>query len=436
MMSNWSTVTRIPVTRQRAANVAMALTIMALIMSVATESLQAQTLTVRHAFNGSPDGFSPWAAPIQDSEGNFYGTTWAGGTLGFGTIYEVDSSGKETTLHNFAGGKDGSNPWAVLTMDAAGNLYGTTNSGGGAYCFNNYGCGIVFKLSHGTQGWKETILYAFKGGSDGANPGYGALALDTAGNLYGTTIYGGTGYCSTGCGTVFKLTHTSGIWQEQLLHTFTALSQTDGATPHGGLVLDAAGNVYGTTSIGGNSSCGCGTVYKLDAIGGETILYSFQGGADGAEPFASLVRDKLGNLYGTTLFGGNNLNYGTVFELDANGTETPLHIFAGYPTDGGYPYAPLVRDGAGNLYGTTYIGGNSSGGGFCETNNQPQGCGTVFRVAANGQETILYNFSYYLTGAETTAGVILDAKGQALYGATAAGGPSTNRGGDLFKLGK
>jgi len=394
---------------------------------------------VLHAFNGSPDGLVPSAAPIQDSQGNFYGTTFEGGALGFGTVYEVDSTGKETILHNFAGGKDGSNPWAGLIMDAAGNLYGTTYSGGGAYCFNNEGCGVVFRLSHGTQGWKGTILYVFKDMPDGAHPGYGPLALDKAGNLYGTTLYGGTGYCSTGCGIVFKLTHTSGIWQEQVLHTFTALSQTDGATPYGGLLLDAAGNVYGTTSIGGNSTCGCGTVYKLDATGAETILYSFQGGTDGAEPFGALVQDQLGNLYGTTLFGGNNLSnlsYGTVFEVDVNGTETLLHVFAGYPTDGGYPYARLVRDGAGNLYGTTYIGGNSSGGGFCVTNNQPQGCGTVFRVAANGKETILYNLSYFLNGAETTAGVILDAKAQALYGATAVGGPSTNHGGALFKLSK
>jgi uncharacterized repeat protein (TIGR03803 family) len=434
MMSTWSAVTRIRIARQRAAKVAM-VTITVLTMSFATAWLQAQTLTVLHAFTGSPHGSSPWAAPIEDSQGNFYGTTWAGGTLGFGTIYEVDSTGKETTLHNFAGGNDGSNPWAGLIMDAAGSLYGTTNTGGGAYCFNNYGCGVVFKLSRGTPRWKETILYAFKGEPDGAHPGYGALILDRAGNLYGTTLYGGAGYCSTGCGIVFKLTHKSVIWQEQVLHTFTALSPTDGATPYGGLVLDAAGNLYGTTSIGGNTSCGCGTVYKLDATGAETILYSFQGGADGAEPLATLVRDKLGKLYGTTVYGGSNLSYGTVFELDVNGTETPLHIFAGFPTDGAYPHAPLVRDGAGNFYGTTYIGGNSAGR-FCETNNQPQGCGTVFRVGANGKETILYNFSYSSSGAETTAGVIFDAKAQALYGATAVGGPSINRGGALFKLGK
>jgi len=305
--------------------------------------------------------------------------------------------------------------------------------GGGAYCFNNYGCGVVFKLAHGTQGWKGTILYVFKGGSDGANPGYGALALDTAGNLYGTTVHGGTGYCSTGCGIVFRLTNNSGIWAEQVLHAFVSLSQTDGATPYGGLILDGAGNVYGTTSIGGTSICGCGTVYMLDATGMESILYSFQGGTDGAEPYAALVRDKFGNLYGTTLFGGNSLSYGTVFKLNVNGTEAPLHVFAGYPTDGAFPYAPLARGEAGNLYGTTYIGG-SSGGGFCETNEQPQGCGTVFRVGASGKETVLYSFSYYSTGAETTAGVLLDAKAQALYGATAAGNRSTNHGGALFKL--
>jgi uncharacterized repeat protein (TIGR03803 family) len=277
MISNWSAVTGIPVIWRRAANVAIGLTITVLITSFITKSLGAQTVTVLHAFNGSPDGSAPLAVPIQDSQGNFYGTTSEGGTLGFGTVYEVDSSGKETILHNFAGGSDGANPWAGLIMDAAGNLYGTTNTGGGAYCFNDYGCGVVFKLAHGTQGWKGTILYVFKGGSDGANPGYGALALDTAGNLYGTTVHGGTGYCSTGCGIVFRLTNNSGIWAEQVLHAFVSLSQTDGATPYGGLILDGAGNVYGTTSIGGTSICGCGTVYMLDATGMESILYSFQG---------------------------------------------------------------------------------------------------------------------------------------------------------------
>jgi uncharacterized repeat protein (TIGR03803 family) len=414
----------------------MALVIMLVLVAFATESLQARTLSALHVFRSPPDGGSPWAAPIRDKHGNFYGTTWAGGTKSWGTVYKVDSTGKETILHSFVGGKDGSNPWAGLIVDAAGNLYGTTNTGGGNYCFNNYGCGVVFELSQGKHGWKETILYAFKGGSEGQNPGYGALARDKAGNLYGTTIYGGTGYCSTGCGVVFKLTHTSGLWKEQVLHTFTAGSQTDGAAPYGGLVLDAAGNVYGTTSIGGSSSpCGCGTVFKLDPSGTETILYNFAGGADGAEPYATLVQDAAGNLYGTTLFGGNNLSFGTVFKLDASGTKTLLHTFAGYPSDGSGPYAPLVQDAAGNLYGTTYFGGNSSGGGFCETNQQPQGCGIVFKVDTNGKETVLHNFSYPVDGAEVNAGVILDAKGN-LYGGTGVGGTRRIHAGILFQLTK
>jgi uncharacterized repeat protein (TIGR03803 family) len=412
------------------------LVITIMLVAFSSASLQARTVKAVHVFSNPPDGGSPWAPPIQDKLGNFYGTTWAGGTKGWGPVYKVDPAGKETILHSFVGGKDGAGPWAGLIMDAAGNLYGTTNTGGGDYCFNHYGCGVVFKLSHDTHGWNETILYALKGGSEGEHPGYGALARDASGNLYGTTIYGGTGYCSTGCGVVFKLTHTSGVWKEHVLHTFTAGSQTDGATPYGGLVLDAAGNVYGTTSIGGDStSCGCGTVFKLDPSGNETILYNFAGGPDGAEPFAAIVRDSNGDLYGTTLFGGNNLSYGTVFKLDAGGTKTLLHTFVGYPSDGSDPYAPLVRDSTGNLYGTTYFGGNSSGGGFCETNNKPDGCGIVFKVSTTGKETVLHNFSYDVDGAEITAGVILDAKGN-LYGGTGAGGPTKVHGGIVFELTK
>lgn len=429
MSSDWHSVSKISATCSRVANGAMALVIVAMFVAFAAASLNARTLSALHVFSDSPDGGSPWAAPIQDKQGNFYGTTWAGGTLGFGTVYEVDSTGHETILHNFTGGKDGSNPWSGLTIDAKGNLYGTTIVGGGAYCFNDYGCGVVFRLSHGTRGWKESILYSFKGVSDGAHPGYGALAIDTAGNLYGTTIYGGTGYCSTGCGIVFKITHHSGVWQEQVLHTFTAFSQTDGATPYGGLVLDPAGNIYGTTSGGGNSACGCGTVFKLDPSGAETVIYNFGGGADGAEPFAGPLRDAAGNLYGTTLSGGSDLGYGTVFKLDATGTKTLLHTFTGYPYDGAAPYATLARDAAGNLYGTTYFGG--SGKSVCQSNGQPIGCGTMFKVNAQGKETVLHNFS--VDGAEIIGGVTLDANGN-LYGATSIGGRKYPGAGIVYKL--
>ena len=382
-------------------------------------------------FKGSPDGSSPWAAPIHDTHGNFYGTTWSGGKFGFGTVFEVDSTGKETILHDFAGGSDGAFPWSGLIMDAAGNLYGTTNTGGGAYCFNNYGCGVVFKMSPKRGGgWTETVLYAFKGKPDGQHPGYGSLAQDAAGNLYGTTIDGGGGYCSAGCGVVFKLARSSsGHWKETVLHSFNA-TQTDGVTPYGGVILDAAGNAYGTTSLGGSSSCGCGTVFKLDATGKATILYSFTGGADGAQPFGALVRDSAGNLYGTTWDPATGYNYGTVYKLDPSGTKTSLHSFTGYPSDGAAPIGALVRDSAGNLYGTTYFGGNGNDP-FCETNHQPQGCGAVFKVDKNGKETILHNFVYSVDGAEISAGVTLDAKGN-LYGGASVGGNRHN--GLVYKL--
>jgi uncharacterized repeat protein (TIGR03803 family) len=417
----------------------MLLILVVFVVIFVNELLQARSLDVVHGFNGPPDGWSPWAAPIHDKRGNYYATTWAGGALGFGTVFKIDSAGKETILHNFVGGNDGSNPWAGLTIDAAGNIYGTTNSGGGPYCFNNYGCGVVFRLSpHGKHGWKETILYAFKGASDGAHPGFGTLARDTVGNLYGTTTYGGGGYCSTGCGVVFRLTHIFGVWKEQVLHVFASGSQTDGTAPYASVVLDDAGNLYGTTSMGGSPiSCNCGTVFELDKTGKETILYNFTGGADGFDPIATLLRDAAGNLYGTTLQGGSSIGYGygTAFKLDPTGAKSILHTFNGYPADGAGPRAALVRDSAGNLFGTTYYGGNKSGNGFCAVGGHPSGCGTVFKIDKNGKETVLHNFSYPVDGAEVSAGVALDAKGN-LYGATAVGGPHDNDGGIVYKLTK
>jgi uncharacterized repeat protein (TIGR03803 family) len=206
------------------------------------------------------------------------------------------------------------------------------------------------------------------------------------------------------------LTHTSSGWQERALYAFGKNSQTDGANPYGGVILDAAGNVYGTTYFGGSS--GAGTVFKIDPSGSETVLYNFKAGTtDGGGPFVGLVRDEAGNLYGTTAYGGDPIcDCGTVFKVDANGTETLLHIFTAYPLDGGRP-GLLVRDKVGNLYGTA-DGGNSSN---CrDSNNQPSGCGVIFEVNTKGKEIILHNFSS--TDGAGPEGLIL--YGGSFYGAT------------------
>ena len=311
-------------------------------------------------------------------------------------------------LHQFAGGSDGMSPTAGLVRDAAGNLYGTTYYGGGPGCpflGEDIGCGIVFKLDPNRN---ETILYRFTGGPDGGNPEAG-LVRDRDGNLYGTTYYGGDLNCSApyGCGTVFKV-DVSGA--ETVLHSFNA---ADGPHPYADLLRDAAGNLYGTT-LGGEGSFG--TVFKLNTSGKLRVLYRFTNGADGGGPAAGLIRDAAGNLYSTTVEGGVS-NFGTVFKLDSTGTETVLHSFAG-SLDGAYPLAGLVRDAAGNLYGTTESYG-------------PFRAGTVFKLDSTGAETVLHSFAAPPDGAYPYAGLVRDTAGN-LYGTTNGGG--SFGAGTVFKL--
>ena len=278
---------------------------------------QAPTFTVLHAFTGLSDGGFPSASLVRDTAGNLYGTTDTRGTYGNGVVFRLGTSGRETVLHSFTGGKDGADPEAGLVRDVAGNLYGTTRTGGA------YGYGVVFKLD--TTG-KETVLHSFTGGADGANPNFGdpGLLRDVAGNLYGTTGAGGDLACRfvsaalaslgfPGCGVVFKLDTTG---KETVLHRFTG--GADGADPATGLVRDTAGNLYGNTFGGGDLACGggsgCGVVFKLDTTGKETVLHKFTGGKDGANPAGRLVRDSAGSLYGTTQSGGAFHN-GVVFKL-------------------------------------------------------------------------------------------------------------------------
>jgi uncharacterized repeat protein (TIGR03803 family) len=316
------------------------------------------TYQLLHSFSRNIDGAYPSGTLILDAAGNIYGTLSVLGPVGDGAAFELSpaSGGTwvETVLHHFGVGKDGSVVPAGLAMDAAGNLYGTTEAGG------YYGFGTVFELSPSGGGhWKETILHSFnKNGKDGITP-LGSVTLDAAGNVYGTTERGGS---KNGGGIVFELSPGSGhTWTEKLLLTF----EYGGKGPYfpkAGVVLDASGNLYGTTFAGGVYAYG--TVFKLSPTEGgvwsPNLIYSFNASGDsGAQPEASLIVDASGNLYGTTNRDGA-LGGGTAFELSPQGggywNEITLHSF-GASGDGSLSQGSLIRDTTGNLYGTTLDGG-------------------------------------------------------------------------------
>jgi len=389
----------------------------------------AQSERVLYSFcakSNCADGSNPAGNLIPDGAGNFYGTTAAGGivgglcqSFGCGTIFELTASGTVRNLYKFSGGSDGDEPMGGLVRGSTGNVYGTTGYGGntGGVC-GTYGCGTVFELVKTGATITEKVLHTFTGGTDGANPGSG-LVRDLNGNLYGTTLGGGGSGCSSGagCGTVFKITSAG---NEEVLYSFTG--NADGATPSASLILDAADNLYGTTAYGGNfgggcSSLGCGVVFKVTPAGQEVVLYAFKGGADGQSPMAPLVRDGKGDLYGTSSTGGDvsNVNCsigengcGIVFKLTANGVLLTLYAFTGYPADGQHPLAGVIRDKQGGLYGTTDWGGPSNGG-------------TVFKLTPSGVETVLHSFTGGTDGLNSHSGLVLDGKGN-LYGAALYGG--------------
>jgi uncharacterized repeat protein (TIGR03803 family) len=407
----------------------------------AARRAQAQTFTVLHSFSGS-DGQFPLADLVRDSAGNLYGTTQSGGasinclnsdgTTGCGTVFKLSPSGTLTVLHSFTGHdrrqpslSDGAIPLAGLVRDSDGNLYGTTQYGGGsANCSNDYGtqgCGTVFKLDpSGTL----TVLHSFTGSTDDGAIPQGDLVRDSDGNLYGTTSGGG----SSGDGTVFKMDDSGAlIW----LHSFTGYdssdpSASDGADPAAGLVRDNSGNLYGTTSKGGANYCGisgyipCGTVFELSPSGALTWLHSLSD-SEGATPYGDLVMDaSQTTLYGTTSDGGSKVA-GTAFKLDTSGGNFGvLHNFAGGTDDGRNPYAGLVRGSDGTLYGTTNLGGRNS---ECSIYG---GCGTVFKLDPSGTLTLLHRFSGNI-GQLYKGRLVMDSYGN-LYGTTYLGGTSTNCG--------
>jgi uncharacterized repeat protein (TIGR03803 family) len=357
------------------------------VFELASQSNGGWAIKVLHTFTGFEDGGEPLSTLIFDEVGNLYGTAAVGGANSHGVVFKLapnqDGSWTESVLYSFMGGADGAVPAAGLIFDQAGNLYGTTEVGGGSRNYsacNNEGCGTVFKLAPNQDGsWTETVLHAFclqDGCDDGALPIYTGLIFDQTGNLYGTTGYGGNlSQCNgIGCGVVFQLTpNANGAWTENVLHRFSSINSHGGFHPYDSLIFDQAGNLYGTTEEGDNLSLcyhfGCGVVFQLtpgtEGSWKEEVLHSF-GGRDGSIPYASLIFDHSGNLYGTTTAGGAD-RFGVVFKLAPNSNggwdETVLHDF--YDNPGAVPNAGVIFDGAGNLYGTTGgDGGNTFGSVF------------------------------------------------------------------------
>ncbi len=376
---------------------------------------QGASTEVLYSFAGEDDGEYTDTDVEVDAAGNLYGTSVLGGDFGGGTVWQlspVGGSWVHTVLYSFTGGVDGGEPYKGVTLDGAGNLYGTAVTGGSGSCEG--GCGVTYKLTKSGETWKHRVIHAFSGGADGSGPG-SRVAVDKRGNVYGMTPTGGTnglgvvyvlrprssgGYAfrvihtftggtdgssgsagrmvlrggrifgaattggANGTGTVFQLTPTQGgEWDFKTLYSFHAAP--DGVFPYGALLFDSAGNIYGTTYYGGTN--GLGAVYKLSPTTSgewnETVLYSFQTGSDGNSSISNLVSDAIGNLYGTTSEGG--LGSGTIFQLtpDPNGTwtESVPHSFQGSP-DGAFPYAGMVSDGAGSFFGATVHGGDDGDG--------------------------------------------------------------------------
>jgi len=323
------------------------------------------TEAVLHSFSDNGhDGFLPQGGLIFDAAGNLYGTTSGGGEHKGGTVFELSpvtgGGWSEFVLHNFGAGTDGSESNAGLVMDGAGNLYGTTTLGG------VHGDGTAFELTPVTgEGWTEKMLHSFSGTTDGSQP-WAGLTFDAAGNLYGTTLYGG----AYNGGTVFELMpQTGGQWAGKVLHAFGEVNANGVSIyePYGGVVFDQAGNLYGTTYYGGGN--GGGIVYELTpSTGGawkETPVRNF-GGTGGSQPLAGVIIDAAGNLYGTTANGGNehascaSAGCGVVYELTpvTGGGWAETVLIAFNYTDGGHPTGTLIFDAAGNIYGTTADGGS------------------------------------------------------------------------------
>ena len=385
-----------------------AVAIASMLIMVMIQPAQAQTFNLLHTFTGGQDGAHPFAGLTLDRAGNLYGTTYGGGD-GVGAVYKLTHRSSGWTLNSLSTLNVGGNgPLGGVVFGPNGTLYGTTSQA------TRYGgFGTVFNLSPAATvckaalcPWIESLSYLFEGSPDGYGPGYGNLIFDQAGDIFGTTYGGGNNY-----GIVYELKSSGGSWIESVLHSFL---YNDGADPYNGVIFDNAGNLYGTT-WGGGSHHG-GTVFELTYSAGsgwqETVLYSFQNDSDGSGPYSGLIFDASGNLYGATSTGGPG-GGGTVFQLTPsdNGvwTFSVIYSFAGAENCG--PEGSLALDEAGNLYGTTVCDG---------ANN----LGSVFELTLSGDSwtyTALHDFTGGSDGAGLFCSVIFDANGN-LYGTAADGG--------------
>lgn len=418
--------------------------IMAMVLVMLTvgvsQPAQAQTYKVIHNFGGQ-DGSHPYAGLTIDKAGNMYGTTASGGA-GYGTVFRLVPKGSGwvfNPLYSFHGGNDAAYPAANLVFGPDGSLYGT-GLGGGSGC-GGIGCGAVFSLRPQATAcktalcaWAETVVYRFTG-NDAYDPDLGELVFDQAGNIYGVTEFGGSGSpYPNGEGAVYKLSPSGGGWSESLLYSFRG--GEDGEFPYSGVISDEAGNLYGTTRQGGGSGCldkvGCGTVFQLTQSGSgwtENIIYRFQGSSDGAFPEAGVIFDSAGNLYGTTSTGGNlscdsGFGCGAVFELAHSGNNWMFSSLYDFPNGSGPggPVANLTRDADGNLYGTTLSDG-------------AHGQGNIFKLSPSGNGwtyTDVYDFTGGSDGGQPISNVTIDANGN-LYGTTYQGG--ANNLGVVWKIG-
>jgi uncharacterized repeat protein (TIGR03803 family) len=363
-----------------------------LLYMAAATAAPAQTFTNLFSFDGSNGAIPLWAGLVQGLDGNFYGTTSAGGGNGAGTAFKITRGGALTTLHSFTGGEDGSGPMPGLVLATNGDFYGV-NSNGGAD-----GGGAAFKI---TPGGTVTPLLGFSGGAEGANPN-SALVQATNGNFYGTTVNGAISGCNDGCGAIFEMTPAGAL---TTLHDFDF---TDGWDAQNALMVQGTdGDLYGETAGGGiaKSICpplglgsGCGVIFKITPGGEFTSLHIFDG-TDGYDPYGGLVQATDGNLYGTTLLGGAN-DDGTVFKITPGGTFTKLHNFNG--TDGKWPQG-VVQATDGNFYGTTYYGGSKNDG-------------TIFKITPDGTLTTLHNFDG--TDGANPNSALLQATDGTFYGTT------------------
>jgi uncharacterized repeat protein (TIGR03803 family) len=417
--------------------------LLSLLMLGFAGSAGAADFKVLLAFDGSNGALPRWQTLTFDSSGNLYGASAGGSWYYGGVVYKLvpnpDGTWVQSILTSFDGGLDGWDVYSGVVFDNAGNLYGETGSGGplpgGCGFYTSNGCGTVYKLAPNPDGsWARTFVHTFEGRSDGRAPGHG-LVSDAAGNFYGTTE--SDGLCDGAisrdnkCGTVFQLTsNPDGSWTHEVIDYFPKT----GTFPQGGLAIDAAGAMYGTTEWGGGlGSCdnnSCGTVFKLapnpDGTWAETVLHRFGNALDGSRPIGGVIFDSDGNLYGTTYSGGDTAcDCGTVFRLtpnpDGSWTEHVLLRFAGGGL-GKNPSAGLAMDSAGNLYGTAYSGG-------------AHGYGTVFKLRPNVDGTwtksVLHAFSGGWDGSNPWSKLILDPAGD-LYGTASTGGRGRN--GVVFEI--